>query len=453
MDRDKVIVHARQENHAADRAVVRGPFLSGVLKGLRRGWAAGAALALLCGASAASAQPAATQGQRVQAPGIGALTDQFMVQYMKRWNMPGATIAVARNGRLVYSQTYGYADVGAHRPPTPQTPFRIASASKPITAIAIFRLLEATGGDLNAGLDRPVFGDRGYLPDFTQIRDPRVLKIRLRDLLQHTGGWNPPDGYDPQYDLIRIARAMGVPSPADHTSVIHYVLMNDMLDEDPGKAFHYSNFGYNVLGRVVERLSLMSYEQYVQQMLATLGIRDMLIAGSQLKNLLPQEARYYDDPRAQPVPNFFDGGKTKGPQAYNGFSFRTMDAHGGWLSTPLDMLRILAAVTPGSDAPQLLRPDTIKTMTRDVPGIGNPSASMGWVSNDNGAAIGHAGALESSTLSYMTRRADGVSWAVIFNRGPYSDEDIAGLSGQLLGGMDDAIKQTRDWPAGTPLTQ
>jgi CubicO group peptidase (beta-lactamase class C family) len=348
-------------------------------------------------------------------------------------------------------QTYGCANCEAGRAPTPDTPFRIASATKPITAIAIFRLLESKGGNLDAMLDRPVFGSQGYLPQFTDIRDPRVLKIRLRDLLQHTGGWNPPDGHDPQYDLINIARAMGVRSPADHTTVIRYVLKNDMLQDDPGRVFHYSNFGYNVLGRVVERLSGKPYDQYVKEMLAPLGIRDMRIGGSQLKDLLPQEARYYDDPRAKPVPDFFDGGATSGPQAYNGFSLPTMDAHGGWIATPLDMLRILAAVTPGSGSPQLLKPETIAVMTRNVPGIGNPSASMGWVSTDNGATIGHAGALESSTLSYMTRRADGVSWAVIFNRGPYSDEDIAGLSTQLMGGMDEAVKHTRDWPAGSPL--
>jgi N-acyl-D-amino-acid deacylase len=392
---------------------------------------------------------AQAQAQAQAAPDPASLpeaTTRFMQTYMARWHMPGASIAVAKDGRLVYTAAFGYADLQGRRPPEPQTRFRIASVSKPITAIALFQLLEKRG-NLDAQLDRPVFGPQGYLPEFTDIADPRVLRVRLRDLLQHTGGWYWPDGYDPQYDLIDIARAQGGTSPASHTDVIRYVLRTQRLGVDPGKAFHYSNFGYNLLGRVIEKLAAKPYAQVVSDMLLPLGIRDMEIAHGRLQHLLPDEARYYDGPDAQPVPDIYDGGATKTLQAYGGFDFNTMDAHGGWIATPTDLVRIALAVTPGHAGPQLLAPSTISVMTRPRPETGDPTAALGWVSRQAGADISHAGALESSTLSYLNRRADGVTWAVIFNHGPATGADVQGMASGLLQGMDAVFKHVRQWPA------
>lgn len=348
--------------------------------------------------------------------------DQFLENFIQKYGFPGASLAVAKNGQIIHTSTAGYANVEKKIAPTPETVFRIASATKPITAIAVFQLLEKSYTDINAALNRPVFGVKGYLPEYSKIKDKRVLKITLRDLLQHTGGWDSSkNDYDPQYDLYNIAKKMKVKAPADAKSVIRYMLQYKNLEVDPGKEYHYSNLGYNILARVIEKLSGETYEQYVlNHIMKPVGITDMKIAGSREKDLLPNEARYYDDPRAPLAISQWDG-KTKGPLAYNEFYFPTMDGHGGWLGTPSDLIKILHAVTPELGGVQLLKAETVKIMTAPATNIGNPTAGLGWVIREEGKDISHAGALENGTLSYFVRRSDSSAWAVVFNRLPIED--------------------------------
>ncbi|MEK2688541.1 serine hydrolase domain-containing protein [Bdellovibrio sp. GT3] len=377
-----------------------------------------------------ASQPTPTQNANFE----GILQD-----FIKHNNIPGGAMTVAKNGVFAYNGAAGFADKDKQTPASASTPFRIASATKPLTAIAVFQLLEKSGTDLQVALNRTVFGSKGYLPEYKAIKDKRVLKITLRDLLQHTGGWgSDKDDYDPQYDLFKIAQKMKVAPPADAKTVIRYVLQNTKLDRDPGKQYHYSNFGYNVLARVIEKLSNQSYEDYLKvNVMAPLGITDMRIGGSRLEELLPEESRYYDDPRSPMVTSQFDG-TTKGPMAYNEFYLKTMDGHGGWIGTPSDLVLILHAVSPGIGKTELLKPETIKVMTAPNPKIGSPSASLGWVSLEDGKQFGHAGALETGTLSYFVMKPNGVAWAVVFNRLPIEKVDEIGT---LLKGLSDRMDQ------------
>ncbi|WP_413574668.1 serine hydrolase domain-containing protein [Bdellovibrio sp. HCB290] len=370
---------------------------------------------------------------------VNANFEDILKGFIEKHNIPGGAMAVSKNGVFAYNGAAGFSDTEKQMLTSAATPFRIASSSKPITAIAVFQLLEKSGTDLQAALNRPVFGGKGYLPEYKSIKDKRVLKITLKDLLQHTGGWgSTKDDYDPQYDLFHIAKKMKVTPPADAKSVIRYVLQFKNLDRAPGTQYHYSNFGYNVLARVIEKLSSQNYEDYVKsQVLAPLGIVDMRIGGSRLIELLPEESRYYDDPRSPMVTSQFDG-TTKGPMAYNEFYLPAMDGHGGWIGTPSDLVLILHAVSPDLGKTQLLKPETVQLMTAPIANIGNPTASMGWVSREGGKEYGHAGALETGTLSYFVRKSNGVAWAVVFNRLPIEKvEEI----GPLLQGLSQRMDQ------------
>ena len=124
--------------------------------------------------------------------------DTTMREVMRKLHIPGASITVSKDGRIIYQRGFGWADRAAGQPVQPETLFRIASVSKAMTAVAVLRAFEA---ELPAALDRPVFGPGGLLtgPRYAQVKDPRVLKITLRDLLQHTSGWDS-NVYEPQYD-------------------------------------------------------------------------------------------------------------------------------------------------------------------------------------------------------------------------------------------------------------
>ncbi|MDC6684635.1 beta-lactamase family protein, partial [Leclercia adecarboxylata] len=149
---------------------------------------------------------------------------------------------------------YGLARRPSAQPAAPAVPlearhrFRIASISKPLTAAAVLTLVEA-------GKLRPsdhVFGLRGGLgPGVTPTRalphTPRIRAVTVGQLLSHpTGGW-PNDGKDPMFQQPALS--------ADQ--LIAWTLQQPLyaLPEDPGQMWRYSNFGYCVLGRVIEGVS------------------------------------------------------------------------------------------------------------------------------------------------------------------------------------------------------
>ena len=124
--------------------------------------------------------------------------DKSMQQFMQHWNVLGASVALTKNGQLVYERAFGHADVARTVPLQPHHLLRVASVSKPVTALAIMKLVE----DGQLSLTHPVFGPGGYLngPAYTrELRDPRLASITVQNLLEHTAGWDSNvscDGYD-----------------------------------------------------------------------------------------------------------------------------------------------------------------------------------------------------------------------------------------------------------------
>ena len=116
--------------------------------------------------------------------------------------MPGGAVAVVKDGRLILARGYGWADVESHEPVAPDSLFRIASLSKSLTAAAILKLVE----DHRLGLDDRVFPLLAMGP----ARDPRLARITVRNLLQHTGGWDRDQTFDPMFRSLEIARNRAV---------------------------------------------------------------------------------------------------------------------------------------------------------------------------------------------------------------------------------------------------
>src|SRR5579871_1547440 len=203
-------------------------------------------------------------------PGMDGL-DHVMLMLLQKYQIPGGALAVSKDGHLVMARGYGYAVRDAGTPVQPTSLFRIGSNTKVVTATAVLTLADL--GLLN--LDAPAFALLSIQAPAGATVDPRIATITVRELLQHTAGFDDTVSPDPMYREDAIAAAMGVPPPADCPTIIAYML-GKPLDVDPGTKYVYSNFGYCVLGRVVEAASGMSYGDYVQQhVLAPAGISDM----------------------------------------------------------------------------------------------------------------------------------------------------------------------------------
>src|SRR5262249_12763406 len=142
-------------------------------------------------------------------PGLEPL-DRAVIEIMERHGIPGAALAVAKDGKLVYAKGFGWADLAAGITVDIRTLFGLASPSKPIPALAIRLLLER--GQL--ALDDRVFDLLKHIKPARGARvDPRLKTITVRQLLNHTGGWDRAVSGDPINWSPQIARALNVPLP------------------------------------------------------------------------------------------------------------------------------------------------------------------------------------------------------------------------------------------------
>ncbi|MDB5095058.1 MAG: beta-lactamase, partial [Candidatus Eremiobacteraeota bacterium] len=217
----------------------------------------------------------ASAAEKVAVPSVGQAQPQFaradavVTSFMQKYALPAAALAIAKDGRLVHARAFGYQDLAKTKPVTPMHRFRIASNSKPVTAVGVMLLVERG----RVKLDDRAFDVLSDLSPPSSARvDPRLRTITIRQLLEHSAGFDSTKT-DPQFDALRVAAdALGRPTPATHVDIIRY-MMGQPLAFDPGTKYLYSNLGYNILGRVIERVSGSPYEAFCQrEVLAPAGI-------------------------------------------------------------------------------------------------------------------------------------------------------------------------------------
>ena len=202
-------------------------------------------------------------------------------QATENWTM----LPDAKDGRLVLAKGYGMADM-AGEAATPETMFLLASLSKPITAAAILKLIEE--GKLR--LDDFVIDYLRHLVPAKGPRDPQV-KVTIRQLLNHSGGWDRDKGGDPSTWTPQVAQRFGLPAQPTANQLIAFI-MTAPLDFEPGTQTHYSNLGYIYLGAVIEKVTGQSYENYVRKnVLEPMGIKKAHIQGG--TKYRPGEAKRY----------------------------------------------------------------------------------------------------------------------------------------------------------------
>lgn len=335
--------------------------------------------------------------------------DEAVSAFLVKHKLPGAALAVARDGQLIYSRGFGFAERETKQTMQPDALFRISSISKCLTAVAVLRLVEQ--GKLR--LDDRVF-------DLLRLRAPRDFderwkKVTVRQLLEHRGGWDSEKSPDPMFLSPVIVRKMGGNHPASTATILRYMLGQD-LDFDPGERFGYSNFGYCLLGRVIERVSGQFYEAHLRQhLLAPLGIKRMRLGKTLYPDRAPGEVRYYTAAQSVAVMGPLLGRQVAVP--YGGWCLEAMDAHGGWVGSAPDLVRFAADVTDDKES-KLLKPASVRTLFERPEGEkGAVYYGKGWVVRPFGEgrfAAWHDGTIEGSSCM-LVRRADGVVFAIFFN--------------------------------------
>ena len=416
------------------------------------GYAIGVAI-VACEMAGAAEEILVTGESRAE---MGAL-DGWMKAFMDEHKIPGGALAIARDGKVVYSRGFGWADRETKEAVQPESLFRIASVSKPITAVSILMLVERR----KLKLDDKVLDHLKYEPHLEEggVVDERWRNVTIAHCLSHSGGWDREKSYDPMFQALRMAKSMKVELPILPEHIIRYQL-GQPLDFNPGERYAYSNFGYSLLGRIIEKVTGQLYEKFVQdEVLRPLGITRARIGGSLESERAEGEVRYYDVRGGDGVAIVGPGaGEQRVPVSYGTWRQETLDSHGGWIASAPDLARFAAAFDLIEEGRQarggLLKVETVRQMFGRHAAIPSPTEKdkisahygYGWFMKVEPDASGkavdvarHGGALACTAASLM-HFADGSNLAVLFNLGQSSDGRFLGR--QMEGPLTDVLRST-----------
>jgi CubicO group peptidase (beta-lactamase class C family) len=313
--------------------------------------------------------------------------------FVESHSLAGAVTLVANKDKVLSLEAVGYSDVAAGKPLKPDALFWIASQSKPITAAALMMLVDE--GKVN--LDAPV---SKYLPEFNdqwvaveRDKDHVLLKrpthpATVRNLLSHTSGLPFKSALEqPTLDLLPL-----------RDGARSYAMTP--LDSDPGTKFQYSNAGINTAGRIIEVVSGMPYEEFLDKRLfGPLGMKDTTFWPNedQLKRLAKSYKPNADKTDLEEI----TVGQLKYP--LNDRKRQPMPA-GGLFSTAADLGRFCQMILNGgvSDGKRYLSESAVEQMTSKQTGDAvKEGYGLGW--STGGGSFGHGGAY-STNMSIDAKR-------------------------------------------------
>lgn len=315
---------------------------------------------LALGLGLAWAAPAAAQVIPAVAAGVHA-TDSIntvIPARMRELGIPGASVTVIREGKVVVNRGFGLADVELAVPARASTRYRVGSIAKPFTAVALAILLDEGKLDLDAEVQR-------YVPTFPRKPWP----VTVRQLAGHQAGIR-------HYQAGEFENQRNYPTLLDGLRMFE----DDSLRFKPGTAYGYSSFGYNLLGAVIEGASGMSYLQFMHdRVFVPLGM-DATVADYP-DSIIPGRASFYLGPdSAAPLRN--------APYVDNSYKWPS----GGFLSTTEDLARFGQAMLDGRLVAERTR-EMMWTPMRTVGGT-DTGYGLGWGVGTTATGlrrIGHTG--------------------------------------------------------------
>lgn len=335
------------------------------------------------------------------------LFDSAMVAFMTARHIGAGTLTISRYGEMLYSRAYGWRDSARTQPLSPNAMMRLASNSKPVTAAAIRRLVS----DNLLTLDTKAFPFLGLTPAGA-VADSRIDDVTVQQLLDHTGGWNRTIAGDIMFKSRDISRALGISTPPTKAQIAEWA-MTQPLQHAPGTTAAYSNFGYLVLGLIVEKVSGQRYVEFVRQNIFTTTAASEVIEGrSRALDRDPREP-FYSDP-------------------YTGCSVFNVDVcvqvpwpNGGWYLEAFDSCGGLVASGPA-----------LASFLESY-----------WI-NGSLRVLGSAGSFTfygslDGTFTMARQRGDAANIVALFNQ----RTDPSGLAYEDIRGVVDAVSLQIRWPS------
>jgi D-alanyl-D-alanine carboxypeptidase len=315
---------------------------------------------------------------------VMSVIDDDINAFISKHNVPGLSLAIVKDGKLVYAKGYGYGDKETSQKVTTISQFRLASLSKWITSATIMRLIDQ--GRLS--FNEKVFGPGSVLgTDFgTSPYAGNINNITVEQLLHHTGGGWGNSSNDPMFREAQL----------NSDDLLSFVLDNRPLSSTPGTQLDYSNIGYFILSHIIQKITNQDYQRYVTDtILKPMGITDMTMAATSLSGRKPNEVKYY------------------GTSPYNygeGTIARSMGA-GGWLGTTTDLMRFIVRVDGSNTVPDIISSSALALMSSRTAASGG--YACGFMVSSNGNWF-HGGTYNGSR-NWMVKTTTGFAWAILIN--------------------------------------
>lgn len=249
--------------------------------------------------------------------------DTSIYGFMLSYHVPAMSVTVGKDNTIIYSKTFGLANLSRKEPADTESTFRIIGLSTAITSLAISKIIQQ--GKIS--YDSKVFGEGGILgPGYGHKPIPGLVSdITTADLLRmESGGWSGADDY-----IIDSRLRRGF---ANKDSAISWILDDTSKRQKPGTVVNFSYTGFFILGAVIEKVTGEPYEKWVKEnILSPAGINNMQIANEESK--IPHEVTYYND-QSWPI--------------YNGeidenLHMAKADAALAWIATSGDLVRLMQA--------------------------------------------------------------------------------------------------------------
>ncbi len=319
------------------------------------------------------------------------LLENTISKFMAANSAPGISAAVVLNGQEVWSEGFGMADLENSVPVTPQTLFRLASISKPITATAAMQLWEQGKLDIEAPIQK-------YCPAFPQ----KEFSISTRQLMSHLGGirhYRP----DPKDD-VEWNNTKHFDDPV--AGGIQF-FANDPLIAKPGTKFHYSTQGFTLVGCAIEGASGKKYLDYVQENI----FKPAGMASTRWDDrfaVIPHRTRFYSKSKSGVVQNseFLDS------------SYKIPG--GGWLSSADDMAAFEVAILADRLVKRSTRDSMWTPQHASVPDIAEEkhrNYALGWGVGDSAGVpdVGHGGGQQGTSTFIMLAPQQKAGVVVLIN--------------------------------------
>jgi CubicO group peptidase (beta-lactamase class C family) len=337
--------------------------------------------------------------------------DAKIKKVMKDYKLPAVSIGIVKDGKLVCAKGYGYGVKEDKTIASATSLMRLASVSKPITAVAIMKLLEQN----KLKLSDKIFGNGSILGSNygSKALGCREKAVTMKQLLEHTAGADAWDNNTTPKPSDSWGAPMFQKKSLSQKKLIGWVLDDRNPSHTPGTRYQYSNYGYCLLGRIIEKKSGKSYESYLQNnILKQCGISQMYIGTNDKKKRKYKEVVYY----------------ANGGDAYS-LQMRRMESHGGWIASSVDLMKFMVRVDGQNSKKDILKSSTINTMAT--------KSLVSSYAKDWSVSGGMGG-----TSTFIKKMDNSVSYVFLTS----SSGNDGGQAGAMKKSLEDGIGAIKFWP-------